>query len=142
MRAVALLVLALAGCATTGSPGPTEVVAEPFGPIPPSMAQVCIVRPRDAGAIQTTRFRDNGVLVGLTRGGSFFCYFAAPGTHRIAPDGAPEIATLDVTAGRRYLLHHAPIVGSDEVLWVDTSGDLRLLGECEHLELAEVGIQR
>ena len=133
---VALASLAsLAGCASQNREA-REIAVDPFVAIPPGMAQVCVVRPPGPGQLLPTLFRDNGVTVGMTRGPSFFCYYAAPGQHRITPGGSDAaIATLDVTAGQRYVLRHKANVGQDEVLWIDPTATDRLFAEYDELAM-------
>jgi hypothetical protein len=125
----------LAGCASQRGEG-REIAVDPFVAIPPGMAQVCVVRPPGPGQLLPTMFRDNGVTVGMTRGPSFFCYYAAPGQHRITPGGSDAaIATLDVAPGQRYVLRHKANVGQDEVLWVDPTATDRLFSEYDELAM-------
>ncbi len=136
MRLLPLAALALTACSSYPHREPREIAVDPFGPIPEGMAQVCIVRPPGAGQLLPTTFRDNGITVGLTRGPSFFCYFAALGPHRITPGNThAPIATLDVVPGRRYVLHHQANVGQDEILWVDPTATESLLSQCDSLVL-------
>lgn len=49
--------------------------------------------------------RDNGVLVGATRGPTHFCYLAEPGEHVVTIGAdATETATITAEAGRTYVL--------------------------------------
>ncbi len=49
--------------------------------------------------------RDNGVLVGATRGPTHFCYLAEPGEHEISIEADEvERAKLTVEAGKSYFL--------------------------------------
>ncbi len=127
--------LVLAACASQHGE-PREIAVDPFVAIPPGMAQVCVVRPPGAGQLLPTMFRDNGVTVGMTRGPSFFCYYAAPGQHRITPGSSDNpIATLDVVAGQRFILRHKQNVGQDEILWVDPVATDRLFTEYDSLAM-------
>lgn len=50
--------------------------------------------------------RDNGRVVGATRGSSYFCYLAAPGEHQITSvddDTGPTL--LRASEGARYWIH-------------------------------------
>ena len=133
---IPLAVLALGACGGQMREA-REVAVDPFGPIPHGMAEVCVVRPPGHGQLVQTTFRDNGIPVGMTRGPSFFCYVAAPGTHRITPNGRAEaISTLRVEAGKRYILRHQSNVGEDDILWVDPSATERLFSEYEMLSSA------
>ncbi len=133
---LALLLVAACGSAPRGAREAREIAVDPFVTIPPGMAQVCVVRPPGPGQLLPTLFRDNGVTVGMTRGPSFFCYYAAPGNHRITPGGSDAaIATLDVTSGQRYVLRHKANVGQDEVLWIDPTATDRLFAEYDSLAM-------
>ena len=135
MRWLMLAMLALTACSPSMRE-PREVAVDPFIDIPTGMAQVCVVRPPGRGQLLPTTFRDNGVTVGMTRGPSFFCYFAAPGQHRITPGASDAaIATLDVTPGRRYILRHQANVGQEEMLWVDPTATERLFSEYDSLAM-------
>lgn len=135
MRLLVPLALSLAACASTGG-APQEIAVDPFVTIPPGMAQVCVVRPPGPGQLLPTLFRDNGVTVGMTRGPSFFCYYAAPGQHRITPGSSDApIATLDVRTGQRFVLHHKSNVGQDDILWVDPVATDRLFAEYDSLAM-------
>jgi hypothetical protein len=78
----------------------------PFGATPPSLARICVIRSSVLAQAVTYVSRDNGVLVGATRGPTFFCYLAAPGphTHAVECDNDEEIARVDVVAGKSYYL--------------------------------------
>jgi len=143
MRALASMLLLLAGCSSARGREAKVIEIEPFGPIPDGTAQICVVRPKDVGGLLTTRFLDNGILVGATRGPSFFCYFGAPGQHRITPEGTDEsIATFEVRACQRYFLRHVAVIGGDEMPSADPAGAERFLGECDYMVLEQVASAR
>ena len=57
-----------------------------------------------AGAV-TFPVRDNGVVVGATRGPGHFCYLSDPGRHEIHIEADEvETASLDAAPGVRYYL--------------------------------------
>jgi hypothetical protein len=139
MRKLALAFVGLSACSSYSLREPEVVPIEPFGRVPQGVAQVCVVRPHNLGGLLTTTFRDNGVLVGATRGPSFFCYYAAPGRHALVPDGGDApIATFEARAGERRFLHHAVNIGEDELLWTDPAAAESFLSECDYLVLEEV----
>jgi hypothetical protein len=76
-------------------------------PAPPKgNAQVCVLRPERLAAEATMEVRDNGRVVGATRGSSYFCYLAAPGEHQITSiddDTGPTL--LHAAPGARYWIH-------------------------------------
>jgi hypothetical protein len=133
MHAWIPLTLVLAGCASSRGER-REIAVDPFVSIPPGMGQVCVVRPPGPGQLLPTMFRDNGVTVGMTRGPSFFCYYAAPGAHRITRGASDaHLATLDVRPGARVILRHKQNVGEDEVLFVDAMATRSFFAEYDSL---------
>ena len=62
----------------TPSP-PVELAGAPQG----NMGKICVVRPQARALSYPAEVRDNGNLVGATRGQSYFCYLAEPGAHRL-----------------------------------------------------------
>jgi hypothetical protein len=76
-------------------------------PTPPrGSAQVCVLRPDSFASDVTMEVRDNGRIVGATRGGTYFCYLAAPGEHQITSiddDTGPTL--LHAADGARYWIH-------------------------------------
>lgn len=94
MRALVLAGLALVGCAHAATPAPSGV------------AQVCVLRPESLAAATTMEVRDNGRLVGATRGATYVCWLAAPGEHQITSiddDTGPTL--LHARPDARYWLH-------------------------------------
>jgi hypothetical protein len=96
MRAHALAAVLLVACAR-----PAE---EPS--VPKGSAQVCVLRPESLASDVTMEVKDNGRVVGATRGSSYFCYLAAPGEHQISSiddDTGPTL--LRASDGARYWIH-------------------------------------
>ena len=65
-----------------------------------------MLRPDSLASDVTMEIRDNGRVVGATRGSSYFCYLAAPGEHQITSiddDTGPTL--LRASDGGRYWLH-------------------------------------
>lgn len=79
----------------------------PAEPAPPGgSAQVCVLRPETIAADTTMEVRDNGRVVGATRGATYFCYLAAPGEHQITSiddDTGPTL--LHAAGGACYWIH-------------------------------------
>ncbi len=95
MRALVLAGLALAACAQA-----------PATPAPRGVARVCVLRPDSLAASATMAVRDNGRLVGATRGASYVCWLAAPGEHQITSiddDTGPTL--LHARPDARYWIH-------------------------------------
>jgi len=128
-----LLPLPAAGCSSyelaTPRPPPTDAFASP----PSGLARVCVFRPHKLGFALTTPMRDNGRLVGATKGPAYFCYFAAPGNHELrveVSDASP--LRFSAEAGGRYFVHHEINVGSDALLFVDEREARALATRCEY----------
>lgn len=86
-------------------------LAEPQAPIVPwttapgGLATVCVVRTSVLAMAVTFPIRDNGALVGATRGPSRFCYYAEPGEHEILVEAdSTERALLSAAPEGRYFL--------------------------------------
>jgi hypothetical protein len=109
LSALALLALCAAGvsaCASYRIAEPHAEVLHPFTPIPTDFARVCVVRTSRLAFAQPFPMTDNGMLVGATKGLTFFCYKAEPGEHtlRIEAD-EPAVEKLYAAGGRSYYLH-------------------------------------
>ncbi len=107
-----------------------------LGPVPSGAAQVCVVRPDSLAASVAMPVRDNGRLVGATRGTTFFCYLARAGEHQITSvddDTGPML--LRAVSGARYWLHQdvSELAGAvhAHLDWVDENAGLELLDACE-----------
>jgi hypothetical protein len=101
MRAHVLASLVLVSLFACACARPAAEPAPPKG-----SAQVCVLRPESLAGGATMEVRDNGRVVGATRGSSYFCYLAAPGEHQIASiddDTGPTL--LRATEGARYWIH-------------------------------------
>jgi hypothetical protein len=77
---------------------------DPEAPPSPDKSKVCVLRPTPTEGSTVHAVRDNGALVGGTRGASHFCYLAEPGEHTIRIDPAEPI-NLTAKAGRLFYLH-------------------------------------
>lgn len=110
MRSLVLLVaigigLGVAGCSSYKLREPASPPLVPFGAMPPNTARVCTMRTSVLAQAVTFPIRDNGVLVGATRGQGHFCWLVEPGAHQITieTDQVDE-ATLTAEAGKSYYL--------------------------------------
>lgn len=102
--ALGLFALA-AGCAGYQLTEPDRAFPAMGTEFPRTAARVCVVRTSFLARFMTFPVRDDGVLVGATRGSTHFCYLAEPGHHEIAIEAdEAEHAELDAVAGRSYYL--------------------------------------
>lgn len=139
MRTLALAAV-LAGCAVVSACAPSashvaHAVAE-LGPVPAGSAQVCVVRPAPLAAQVSMPVRDNGRLVGATRGTTYFCYLAASGTHQItSADDDTGPTFLRAQTGARYWLHQDVVELAGDVHahldWIEEATALEMLDACE-----------
>lgn len=128
-RAVLFLVLGLvgvqtAGCASWKLKNPETAIVHPFLPHPSHVAKVCVIRTSVLEDGVTFVSRDNGVLVGATRGPTYFCYYAEPGDHDLLIESDTRAAqNLQAEAGRSYYLKQEVTVDHGKVkgqgVWVD-----------------------
>jgi hypothetical protein len=109
---------------------------EELGMVPSGAAQVCVVRPDALAAHVSMPVRDNGRLVGATRGTTFFCWLARTGEHQITSsddDTGPML--LRARSGARYFLHQDVMELDGDVHahldWVDEGAALEMLDACE-----------
>jgi hypothetical protein len=107
----AVLAGAAIALALVGTACKSYELAEPSAPLQPwtaaprGLATVCVVRTSVLALDVAFPTRDNGMLVGATRGPSHFCYRAEPGEHEIAVE-SESTATAHLVAepeGRYFL---------------------------------------
>jgi hypothetical protein len=79
----ALLLVFLAACSSYKLREPEKPTLDALGTPPPNAARVCTVRTSVLAGAVTFPIRDNGQLVGATRGPGHFCWLAEPGDHEI-----------------------------------------------------------
>jgi hypothetical protein len=125
----------LAGCWPEASHARSAAIAE-LGPVPSGSAQVCVIRPDRMASSVSMLVRDNGRLVGATRGTTFFCYLARAGEHQITSvddDTGPTF--LRAQSGARYWLHQDVVELAGTVHahldWVEESTALEMLDACD-----------
>jgi hypothetical protein len=140
-RASAMItaIIAGAGCSyesTGASRTPVPAAIADLGPVPSGSAQVCVVRPERLASSVSMAVRDNGRLVGATRGTTFFCYLARVGEHQITSiddDTGPLL--LRARSGVRYWLHQDVVELGGKVHahldWVDEGAGLEMLESCD-----------
>ncbi|WP_394826862.1 hypothetical protein [Pendulispora albinea] len=120
----AVLVFYVAGCTSWKLSEPETATVHPFLPQPAHLAKVCVIRTSVLEKGVTFVSRDNGVLVGATRGASYFCYYAEPGDHDLAIEAEVESsAKLRARPGESYYLKEEVAVLRGKVqgrgVWVD-----------------------
>jgi hypothetical protein len=125
-------VLATTSCAPVHSP---RTIDDELGKIPSIAARVCVLRPESLAETTTMEVRDNGRLVGATRGRTFVCWLALPGEHQItsADDDTGPIL-LRAVAGAHYWLHQEVSMiaeGHAHLDWVDEATATEMLGACK-----------
>lgn len=84
MRNVLAFVLPwLIACSSYKLREPEKPPLDALGAPPPNAARVCTVRTSVIAGAVTFPIRDNGQLVGASRGPGHFCWLAEPGDHEI-----------------------------------------------------------
>lgn len=101
------------------------------------VAEVCVLRPETIAKETTMELRDNGRVVGATRGASYFCYLAAPGEHQLTSiddDTGPIL--LRAKGGTRYWLHQeVTTLGGDLHAHLDFVDDAAAAEMLEHIDV-------
>jgi hypothetical protein len=132
--------LGLAGCAEPPSVG---VARLPRSPLAHGVAQVCVMRPDALAGDVSMELRDNGRLVGATRGGTYVCWLAEPGEHQIRSiDDDTGPTWLEARANGRYWLHQEVSELGGRVHahldWVDAPTAAELIDACDERVRASV----
>lgn len=139
-RLVALLA-ALTGCSAyrlDSPPADPNYVVQPFTAYLDGMASVCMIRSGKVAMAVTFIVHDNDVLVGATRGPTYFCYRAQPGRHRIRITSDDGEQRFDVILAPRasYYLDQGLAFNLGFVLpqgaWVDEAAARKLILRSEH----------
>ena len=124
------------GCAHEGGHSSRTAINDELGAVPSGAAQVCVVRPDALASHVSMPVRDNGRLVGATRGTTFFCWLARTGEHQITSsddDTGPML--LRARSGARYFLHQDVMELGGAIHahldWVDEGAALEMLDACE-----------
>lgn len=104
--AAAAMAASLAGTACTSYKlAEPNAPLQPWAPAPGGLATICVVRTSVLALAVAFPTRDNGMLVGATRGPSRFCYYAEPGEHDITIEAdSTEKAHLVAEPEGRYFL--------------------------------------
>lgn len=134
LRIAAWVVIALcaSGCSRYGLARPDAPPIPAFGWPPSGFGQVCVLRPHSVRSEVTHVVRDDGRLIGATQGPSYFCYFAAPGMHKITVDSDEPLdlhgeADVVVQPGARLFLHQS---ASNRLDWVDEHAAREMVELC------------
>jgi hypothetical protein len=124
--------------------------AAPMGVVPPGAARICVLRPHNVASLVPAIVHDNGRLVGMTKGPSYFCYLAEPGYHsivsrygddvdeRLGTDELEEVTVLVPPNARLFLHHDVSKIMSMSVQWVDPTEANTMIGQCNYVELVAV----
>jgi len=131
-----------AACSSYRISEPRAEVLHPFAPIPEEFARVCVIRTSRLAQAVAFPTHDNGVLVGATKGPTFFCYKAEPGEHTLLIQ-ADSSTTVQLTAagGKSYYLHQKVPFGFTmkcEAAWV-TEPEARALVDDSSYEIVTQG---
>ncbi|PCC74942.1 hypothetical protein [Nannocystis exedens] len=142
--------LCVAAC-TSYSIRPRAVPPPGFAELPADTAQICVYRPHKVALLVPAVVQDNGTVVGMTRGPSYFCYLAEPGHHSIVTRYGDDVdarlgtddstqATIVVVSGERYYLHHdVSAIFSLTTRWEgDPAHAEGQMTDCTHVELDRV----
>lgn len=122
--------------------------ATTFDALPANVGQICVVRPHNVALLVPAVVRDNRQLVGMTKGPSWFCWFAEPGIHKIVTRYGDDIdedlgmdeltdAAILVEPGGRYYLHHdVSKILTISVRWIlDVAEANAMIAECDWVDL-------
>lgn len=95
----------IAACSSYELRAPASPPLVAFGALPPRTARICTVRTSVLAQAVTFPIRDNGFLVGATRGQGHFCWLAEPGPHQITIESDQvDEAVVTAEAGKSYYL--------------------------------------
>lgn len=100
-----VLLLAIAVLLPACAPEPEGAPAPRTAAVGRDVAEVCVLRPEPTASTTTFQVRDNGRLVGATRGESYFCYLAATGRHQITGDDDTGPLLVTARPGARIFVH-------------------------------------
>jgi len=136
--------IVLAACTPYSISGP---VTPPAAVGHTGVATVCVVRSSPWARAVTFVVHDNQTLVGATKGDSYFCYEAAPGTHEIVSDtfdstDHPGRTTIELAPDTRYWLlqDHDNSFGSitSRLAWLAPERGSQLVASAEYRVVTEV----
>jgi hypothetical protein len=130
-------------CSAYGVTTSNVPAVTPFGEATAQQAEVCVLRGGAPSPFYTIVVYDNDKLVGATQDGTYFCYLAEPGRHRIVSDAMFGVRTAMLAAepGRAYYLKQSwllPGVRGHALSWVDPSVALADIRDEQYALLTEV----
>jgi hypothetical protein len=147
LAAMRIAVLALVTACSPYTLVTTQPTLSPSRDSAPNLGTICVIRSSPMARLVTFAIHDNAQLVGATRGDSYFCYLAEPGTHTIVSDTAdrtdsPGALTLEIAPSGRYWVrqdHHSTFGSIQSELEVmDEPAAIALVAGCEYKILARV----
>jgi hypothetical protein len=113
----------LTGCSGYKLRTPAVPPIDPFGLPGATSARVCVVRTTLFGSNAISATRDNGQLVGATRGPGHFCWYAEPGVHEVVVEADGRVtATLQAERGKTYYFKEEVrnvLSPTPEIIWID-----------------------
>ncbi len=136
------------GCSSYAIQIHTPPKALPQGP--PGAGQICVVRPHRVAMLVPAVVHDNGKLVGMTQGPSYFCYLAAPGYHRLSTSYGDDIDlrmgtghTQDLSvllqpSGRVFVHHDVSKILTLTVTPLREAEAQQMMAGCDYVSLASV----
>jgi hypothetical protein len=117
---------------------------------PPGAGQICVLRPHQVAALVPAIVQDNGTLVGMTKGPSYFCYLAAPGNHllstfygddidhRLGTGTQKDLMVLVPPAGRVFVHHDVSAILSLSVALMSEAEASAKIAGCYYVTLSSV----
>ncbi len=136
------------GCTSYAIQIHTPPPVPPIGP--PGAGRICVVRPHRVAMLVPAIVHDNGKLVGMTQGPSYFCYLAAPGYHRLSTSYGDDIDlrmgtghTQDLTvllppSGRVFVHHDVSKILTLAVTQLRDAEASQLIAGCDYVSLSSV----
>ncbi|MSP63433.1 MAG: hypothetical protein EXR72_24435 [Myxococcales bacterium] len=132
-----LILFAAGGCSPFWVARPEAPPIDALGRPPGGLGQLCVVREFWGVSAVTLVVRDNGHVVGATRGPSYFCYFAEPGRHRIVSEvsdsgriDAPRETAVEILPGGRYYLAQTVAAGGQTIGWISEADAGKRVEKC------------
>lgn len=147
---ISLFCLALSALSCTSYELEVRTAPPPVTSAPPGTARICVLRPHQVASLVPALVHDNGRLVGMTKGPSYFCYLAEPGYHyivsrygddvdeRLGTDEVDDVTVLVEPNARIFLHHNVSKIMSLTVDWVDAGTANTMIQQCDYVALVSV----